>query len=193
MKKIIITLLFIVFLTGCSFKQDHLDLSNSKVMANVDTSNIEWAFTQHGGDPRKLLIEKINNAQTSIDIAIYSITDNNIKKAIIDAKKRNVQIRIITDKQESSSKYQSTLLSELKQIGIPIKINSHSGLMHLKIAIIDGKIIGLGSFNYTNSASTINNEDIFFVNDSKIATEWEKAFQDMWDNKNPKDQFIDFN
>lgn len=44
-----------------------------------------------------LVIEFINEAKETIDMCFYLITDYSIVDALVRAKKRNVQIRIITD------------------------------------------------------------------------------------------------
>jgi phosphatidylserine/phosphatidylglycerophosphate/cardiolipin synthase-like enzyme len=72
-----------------------------------------------------------------LDIAIHSLTHPDIIQAIMDEKKLGVKIRIILDKTEVKNKTQAVALNNLKAAGVPIKINTHSGLMHLKVTIVD--------------------------------------------------------
>ncbi|MDB5053055.1 MAG: Phosphatidylserine/phosphatidylglycerophosphate/cardiolipinsynthase-like protein [Bacilli bacterium] len=152
-------------------------------------SNLSYAFTQAGDHPDNELIGVINQAQTSIDVAIYSLTYPDIINAILDAKSRGVAVRIISDKTEAKSKIQADALKQLKKVGIPIKINTHSGLMYLKVSIIDKKIFTSGSYNYSKAASTINDEVLIIDRDPVAATKWDEEFETMWsDNK----KFADF-
>ena len=114
------------------------------------------------------LIDLINSAQKNIDIAIYSLTKKEIVAAIINAKNRGVEVRLITDRRESQTPYEKKQLLLLNNSNIPIKINSHSGLMHLKITIVDSELIALGSYNYTDAATYDNDEVILIINDKDI-------------------------
>jgi phosphatidylserine/phosphatidylglycerophosphate/cardiolipin synthase-like enzyme len=178
MKKLIaISLLF--SLTGCSVaatakQTQHATTSETK------SESIQYAFTQANQHPEKLLIDVINSAQKSLDIAIYSLTQKDIVDAIEAAKKRGVAVRIITDHQEAATKSQAEKLKQLLSDGIPIKQNTHKGLMHLKVTIADKATVTTGSFNYTQAASTTNDEVLVVIRDSKIAQDWESQFERMW-------------
>lgn len=145
--------------------------------------NVQWAFTQQDQHPEKLLVQQIDSAKNTLDIAIYSLTYDEIVNAIIRAKDRNVQVRIITDKEQSQNKYEKTELNLLKKKGVKIKYNKHSGLQHMKMTIVDNKIATTGSYNYSKGASTENDEILVAINDADIASEWDKVFQSMWDNQ----------
>jgi phosphatidylserine/phosphatidylglycerophosphate/cardiolipin synthase-like enzyme len=140
----------------------------------------EIAFTKAGQHPELLLESAIKQAHSSLDVAIYSITKTDIVNAIVAAKKRGVKVRIITDRTEASNKYQRAALTVMKNAGIPIKVNKHSGLMHLKVAIIDNKIVATGSYNYSTAASTTNDENLVVLHDSTMAKDYEIQFNRMW-------------
>lgn len=148
----------------------------------IDT---KYYFPRAGQAPDKELINIINSSEKTLDIAIYSLTKQNIVNAIAKAQERGVTVRIITDKQESNSKYESKELAYLKKSNISIKINTHSGLMHLKTTIADNKIVTTGSYNYTEAATNKNDEVLVVINNNDIASDWDKEFERMWnDNKN---------
>jgi phosphatidylserine/phosphatidylglycerophosphate/cardiolipin synthase-like enzyme len=150
----------------------------------LQDTQVDWAFTKAGQHPEKLLIGVIKSTKTSLDIAAYSLTYPDIVQAIKDAKKRGVAVRIISDKIQSAGKAQSEALKILGSAGIPIKINTHSGLMHLKVTVADKKIATIGSFNYSQAASTTNDEVIMVVHDAKVAKSFGDEFEAMWnDNK----------
>jgi len=151
----------------------------------VSNLNLSYAFTQANDHPEKVLIGVIGEAKNSLDIAIYSLTHPGIIQAIADAKKRGVAVRIISDKTEAKNKTQAVALSNLKAAGVPIKINTHTGLMHLKVSIIDKKILTSGSFNYSKAASTTNDEVLIVDRDTIAATKWDQEFNVMW-NDNTK-------
>jgi phosphatidylserine/phosphatidylglycerophosphate/cardiolipin synthase-like enzyme len=146
----------------------------------LKNTQVDWAFTQAGQHPEKLLIDVIRSAKSTLDIASYSLTYPDIIQSIKDAKKRGVSVRVISDKIQSSGKAQKEALKILGSSGIPIKINTHSGLMHLKVTIADKRIATTGSFNYTKAASTTNDEVLMVVHDETVAKSFAEQFQGMW-------------
>ena len=140
---------------------------------------VGWAFTRAKQHPETLLIHTINSAVSTLDVAIYSLTYPDIVDAIRTAKLRGVQVRLITDKHESVYKQQEEALKWLGSAGIPFKVNTHSGLMHLTIA--DQKIVTTGSFNYSKAASTVNDEVLFVIHSQEAAESFTAEFESMWD------------
>lgn len=126
------------------------------------------------------LIEKINLAQKTLDIAIYTLTKKEIVNAIIAAKQRGVIVRMICDKGQSTTPYQLDDIKNLQANHIPIKVNTHAGLMHLKVTIIDQQIITFGSYNYTKAATLHNDELLVIIIDPVTALDFTHQFEKMW-------------
>lgn len=184
LKLLIPILAILVVFSGCSAKATTTKIVTQTESSQTDkkeqNNEIETYFTKKDGNLDKLLIKEINTAQNSLDVAIYSITKDNIATAIIEAKKKGLDVKVITDKQESQSKYQKEILDKFKTNGIPIKINSHVGLMHLKISIIDSKTVTGGSYNYTDSATKNNDENLIIMRDTNIVSEYVNEYNEMW-------------
>lgn len=144
----------------------------------VQGADLEYTF--EGKDQERLLIDVIESAKSTLDIAIYSLTDPEIVAAIRDAKKNGVAVRIITDKQQAGGKAQTEALKILGSAGILIKLNTHSGLMHIKMTIADKKIATTGSFNYSTSASESNDEILMVIRNAEVAKQFTSEFEAMW-------------
>ncbi len=56
-------------------------------------------------DPESIIIKSIDNAEQSINIAMYSLTDSEISRAIVLAKERGVVIRIYLDSKEVNAEH----------------------------------------------------------------------------------------
>ncbi|RUS48708.1 phospholipase D family protein [Cohnella sp. AR92] len=167
-----------LLLSGCS-AGEITGKSNSSA-AVIGENQVEWAFTKADQHPEEKLVSLIGEAKETLDIAIYSLTYPDIVQAIKDAAKRGVKVRLITDKIQSGGKTQKEALKLLGSAGIPMKINSHSGLMHLKMTLVDGKAATTGSFNYSKSASTTNDEVFVIFRNADIARSFEEQFEAMW-------------
>lgn len=126
------------------------------------------------------LVQEINLSKNSIHAAVYSFTSEKIADAIIAAKKRGVEVKIITDNVQAAGKYSKDEF--LKQNGIEIRIKEieGGGSMHNKFAIIDNSLVATGSFNYTENADERNDENLVFLVNPEIIAEFENEFQEIW-------------
>ncbi|MDI4644741.1 phospholipase D family protein [Cohnella hashimotonis] len=157
--------------------------SSTASSSAIGKGNVQWAFTQGDQHPEKLLIGVIQSAKETLDVAIYSLTYPDIVAAIRDAHRRGVAVRLLTDRIQASGKTQKEALKLLGSAGIPIKINSHSGLMHLKMTVADGQVATTGSFNYSKAASTTNDEMLVVLRDATAAASFEEAFERAWNDR----------
>jgi hypothetical protein len=108
----------------------------------------------------KEIIALINAAQTHIYFAMYEFTLKDIADALVAAKKRGVEVRGLVDAVEAADSYDQPIMTELAQAGIPVEIEKHAdgnGIMHIK-AIVTDQAYALGSYNWTGSATTENDE-----------------------------------
>ena len=140
----------------------------------------EIYFPRSGDDPAPILASLYGNSTSTLDIAIYSLTHPVIVEAINSAAKRGVRVRIISDKIQSAGATQKHAINDLLLNNIPIKINDHSGLMHLKMSIIDGAITTIGSYNYSMNASERNDEIMIIDRNPTTAALCQAEFNKMW-------------
>ncbi len=108
----------------------------------------------------KELIAIIDAARTHVYFAIYTFTLDSVADALIRAKKRGVEVRGLVDAEQAGSSYSKPVIAKLIAAGIPIVTQRHpsgTGIMHLKTLVTDDAYV-TGSFNWTNSANTINDE-----------------------------------
>lgn len=168
-------------LTSCSNKASSTK-TTQKESTQSDSSQIETYFTRKDGKLDQVLIKQMNSAEKNLNVAIYSLTKENIADAILQAKKRGVDVKIITDKQESETKSEKAILDKLKADNIPVKINNHAGLMHLKLTVVDDKIACGGSYNYTENATKENDENLIVMRDSNIVEAYLDEYNSMWNN-----------
>ncbi|MBE3596320.1 MAG: phospholipase D family protein [Hydrogenibacillus sp.] len=140
-------------------------------------------FTKYGAKPDQAVIGVMDSAEHSLDIAIYALTKDDIVQAIRRAKARGVRVRVITDFGQTQGKAQNAAIRALIQDGIPVKVNSHDGLMHLKLTIADGSRAAVGSFNYSKAASTVNDEVVVLLSDEGAVRQMADTFERMWNDE----------
>ncbi|MDY0323227.1 MAG: phospholipase D-like domain-containing protein [Candidatus Carbobacillus sp.] len=139
-------------------------------------------FTRNGEKPDEAVLSLIQASKESIHLAIYALTEPRIVDALIRAHARGVNVQIITDFKQTQGDAQNKAIRLLIDKGIPVRVNSHQGLMHLKLLIVDQREAAVGSFNYSKAASTINDEVVVLLSDPEAVQHFEKTFASMWHN-----------
>ena len=143
-------------------------------------SNTSCYFPRFGQQPEPVIADIMKNAEKSLDVAVYSLTDANIVKAVISAKKRGLAVRFITDRTEAQQETQKAVLDKIKEAGIPVKVNSHAGLMHLNVIAADGKFAMIGGFNFAHAAAKENDEIFVVLSSLEIVSAFVALFDRMW-------------
>jgi phosphatidylserine/phosphatidylglycerophosphate/cardiolipin synthase-like enzyme len=186
MRRLVIALILAVVL-GCTVvpcQAYSTDKAQEAVWYTVQPAQLSVYFPTNGGDPAPVLVNLYNSANNTIDIAIYSLTNPRIIDAITKAKQRGIKVRVIADRMESKSQYMSAALRELSGNGIPVLINTHAGLMHMKMSTVDKTFVTIGSYNYTMDASQTNDEVFLVCTEPLTIQACQDQFNKMWaDNK----------
>ena len=104
--------------------------------------------------------------------------DNDIAAALLDAKGRGVHVRIISDNDKLFDR--GSDVQKLMEAGIPTVLDKTDHHMHHKFAIIDKKVVICGSYNWTRSAATRNNEDIVVQDTPIIVRGFIAEFNRLW-------------
>lgn len=143
-------------------------------------AGVQMVFTQAGGHPDDVVVAALSTVQKRLDVAYYAINRPSIVKALADDQARCGCVRLLTDTTQSAGANQKAALTTLAAAHVPIKVNSHAGIMHMKVADIDQVTILEGSWNATNAASTVNDEIEVRVDSPQIAQAFSAEFDLMW-------------
>jgi len=133
-------------------------------------------FSPNGG-AENAIIYWIGRANKSIHVLIYSFTLDEIGSALIQAKQRGVDVKVVFEK-SAIDKYSEYF--KLKIAGVDVKNDTNPALMHMKVAIIDDMIVITGSYNWSWSAEHSNNENLIIIKDPTIAEKYEQVFQQIY-------------
>ena len=144
-----------------------------------------WSATvevYYGPDdaPLDRLTTLYRHATRYLYVAVYGLTSPRAVEAMIAAKKRGVDVRLITDRQRIEDVKQHTALNALHLAGIPILVNEHDGLMHLKQVVIDDEVNTTGSMNHTTSGNRYNDERLDVITDHASTIKAREKYLAMW-------------
>ena len=138
---------------------------------------MEVAFRPNNGGTTTI-VNALSEAHNTVLVSAYSFTSKDIANALLDAKKRGVDVKIILDKSQVSQKYSSSTF--FANQGFELRIDVKHAIYHDKVMIIDGKTVITGSFNFTKAAETRNAENLLVLRDNP---ELAKLYaQDWWFN-----------
>lgn len=125
------------------------------------------------------IVDLINMANNYIYIPAFLITDKNIQTALISAKHKGVDVRVINDATNAKSKY--TVHKNLRANNIAVKTENYAGKMHMKSIVIDDKYSIIGSMNFTSSGNKRNDENVLIIESVEISKYLKKNFLYLWD------------
>lgn len=126
------------------------------------------------------VVHYLNSAVTTLDICVFSITYNVLGDAIIEAHKRGVKVRVISD--DEQAKNPGADIERLQQAGVPLKVDlDPKAHMHNKFVLIDKQILLTGSFNWTKQAALKNNENFMATNDEYLIEKYGEEYERLWE------------
>ncbi|MDI3298601.1 MAG: phospholipase D family protein [Bacillota bacterium] len=177
---LLLAVLALALVAGCAQASARTDRLYPGAPPGGSEASVAWLFPRGGGDAAARIVREIGAARKTLDLAVYSFTDERIAQAVLAAKRRGVRVRLITDREELRNPYQKAVVGELRRAGVPVEQNSHAGLMHLKVAVIDGRTVITGSYNWTLSAADENDENLLVIRDPALAASYGRLFESMW-------------
>lgn len=145
----------------------------------VSSTEIEVLYAPDDA-PMDRIVTLYQQARRYIYVSVYGLTYPRAVEALVAAKKRGLDVRMLTDQERTLEVKQHSALRTLRLAGIPIRVNQHDGLMHLKQVVIDDEINASGSMNHTTSGNSYNDERMDIITDPGISRKARDQFLSMW-------------
>ncbi|WP_207431931.1 phospholipase D-like domain-containing protein [Sabulibacter ruber] len=136
------------------------------------------AYFSPGEDCLRAILQCINSAKSSLKICVFTISDDRISQAILNAHRSGVNVQLISDNEKLFDK--GSDIRQLAQAGLKVKIDNSPNHMHHKFAVIDQKFVLTGSYNWTRSAALYNHENVLVTSDSKVVAGYNQEFNRLW-------------
>lgn len=172
----ITSILMLLALAGCdTVIQSEIGLNTD---AHIQVYFTEPIFQTTDNDLAKGLLEFLDRAQTSLDIAIHSISDERILDMLNLACLRNVQVRMVVE----ANAFHFDALQPLTNRCVQLKARNEEdrGTMHHKFAVADGQRVWTGSANWTTSGLRSNANDAVRIDNPELASRYTEAFERLF-------------
>lgn len=140
----------------------------------------QLAFTP-GDDAGALVVAAIERAEVQILLQAYSFTHRAIADALVAAKKRGLDVRVIAD-QEQEASIATSLVRYLAEHGVPVWLDGQHAAAHNKVMVIDAgrpdAAVVTGSFNFTHAGQYRNAENLLILRgDAPLAAAYAANWQ----------------
>ncbi len=145
--------------------------------ARQKTEIVRACFSPHDNCPGEIR-SLIATCRSSLDLCVFTITDDRLTDAVLDAHHRGVKIRIITDNDKAADLGSDA--DRFSNAGIPLRIDRTSFHMHHKFAIFDASLLLNGSYNWTRSAAEHNEENFIITDQPVLISVFQQQFEKLW-------------
>lgn len=133
-------------------------------------------FSPHGG-AESAVVKTLRQARVRVHAAVYGLTSPAIEAALTDLVHAGVRVALKTDGGQSAGKDQAALLGRLRASGVAVEVSASHYILHDKFAVVDGRWVITGSFNWTISAERRNRENVLIFDCPSLASHFEAEWE----------------
>ena len=123
------------------------------------------------------LVDRLSDATLRVDAALYRLNSTPIADALIEARRRGVLVRIVTE----TDYIQEAQVKRLQDVEIPVvDDDGRESFMHHKFVVIDERYVWTGSYNTTYNGAYRNNNNVMFIDSVPLAYNFTLEFRELF-------------
>ncbi|OIQ87252.1 phospholipase D precursor [mine drainage metagenome] len=143
------------------------------------TATVRAVFTP-GDDVAAQVVAAIAGARRQVLVQAYSFTHEGIARALLDAHRRGVEVKLIADREQTEAMAHG-MVAGLARAGVAVWLDGEHLSAHNKVMVIDAgtpdAVVITGSFNFTRAAQYKNAENVIFISGSEALA---RAYAQNW-------------
>ena len=131
---------------------------------------------------KAVIIQTIDGARTSLDIALHSFTDDQLGDAVAHAAHRGVNVRAILG--AGQDKVLGGEYDKLVGANIEVVVVGARALFNHRFAVIDDRIVITGSYDWSDYSNKSRYDDMLFIScpaGNGTAHEFTQEFEQLWE------------
>jgi phosphatidylserine/phosphatidylglycerophosphate/cardiolipin synthase-like enzyme len=149
----------------------------------TDGTELRSYFSPTDAATRNAIVPLIDAAGETLDVAMFFFTSEEIADALLRARARGVELRVILDAEGAGSEYSQH--RTLCEAGVALKIENWGGKSHAKWVVADASspasaAVVFGSMNFTRAGDNRNDENTLYVKNAALASEFAAEFEREW-------------
>ena len=149
------------------------DTPNSRVVITVEIGEgqerqveVENYFAPEDEVADRIIAE-IEGAQSRIRFLAFVFTSDEIADAMLERERAGVVVQGVVESRNAEREYSE--YERLRAVVHDVLSDGNPYIMHHKVIIIDDATVILGSYNFTASAETRNDENLLIIHDAEVA------------------------
>jgi phosphatidylserine/phosphatidylglycerophosphate/cardiolipin synthase-like enzyme len=144
----------------------------------ADGTQVENYFSTHD-HPATHVIHALKLAKRSIHFLAFSFTHQGIEQAMLDRAAAGVEVTGVFEKTQTAAGHSAYF--KMRDSKLPVYLDGNPRNMHHKVIVIDGEIVVVGSFNFSDSADKSNDENLLIIYNRAVGAKFEEEFQKVLD------------
>jgi len=148
----------------------------------IDGTRVEVYFSPDDGAAERV-ISLVEGAGRNVYFMAFSFTSDDIGQAVREAGLFYPVAGVMDAGQVETN--EGTEYGLFLDNGLDVRLDGNEGLMHHKVIIIDQEIVIFGSYNFTASAETRNDENLVIIFDAEVAARFLAEFRRVYDQAQP--------
>jgi phosphatidylserine/phosphatidylglycerophosphate/cardiolipin synthase-like enzyme len=137
----------------------------------------DYVFSPRGGT-EAVIVKAVDAAREEVDLAMFTFTSDEIMEALKRAAARGVTVKLMLF---SGQKF--PFFGEAKASRMALRFKDgrlEKGQMHNKFAVLDGRLLINGSYNWTVTAETSNTENTIFTTAPEYVAAYKAEFDKLY-------------
>ena len=156
--------------------EDVVGLLFASLAESADTDAEAFFSEEH--DCPHTIASLIQRTKKSLDVCVFTITDDRISEPILDAHRRGLAVRVITDDDKASDP--GSDIASFRRAGVAVRTDDSAAHMHHKFALFDNRRVLAGSYNWTRSAARGNQENFVVTGNGRLVKAFARRFEILW-------------
>jgi phosphatidylserine/phosphatidylglycerophosphate/cardiolipin synthase-like enzyme len=150
----------------------HAELGAQKQSLTIDGVQVENYFSP-ADEVMQKLVQYVKGSRKSIRFMAFTYTHPDLVDAMIARTKAGVNVQGVIESRGASQ----GALVPLFVAKLPVKVDGNKYTMHHKVIIIDNSIVVTGSFNFTETADTANDDNVLVIHSPVVAALYLQEFE----------------
>ncbi len=126
------------------------------------------------------ILELVEGAGESIRFMAFSFTDDRLGEAVKQQSKAGIEVQGVFEARGADTEYSEYGRLSRARPPLDVLTDGNPYILHHKVIIVDDKVVILGSFNFSESANELNDENVLIIHDRDVAALYRDEFERMY-------------
>jgi len=142
----------------------------------TDGGRVDVYFApSYGREAEQRIVSELDGAEREVLVAAFVLTNPDIIAALNRAADRGVKVRVLLERRNLQDSQEEKLNRKVE-----VRPDANQYSMHLKTMVIDERVVVTGSFNFTRSAVSRNDENLLVLTSPQQARRYKEKVWELW-------------